>query len=291
MMRRSCEVLSTRQVGAYWSMTLVAPDIAEEARPGQFVEIAVPRGRDFLLRRPFSIHQASRRGGWAGTIEVVFDAVGPGTSWLSEVKPHDVLDVIGPLGRGFQLPRGAVPSLLVGGGYGAAPLYFLAEELLRRGKPVNMIIGARDHERVFKPVEGKRLSTLIVVTTEDGSMGERGRVTDFLGPLVERTRSRVVYACGPNPMLRAIAEACRGWKLPCQVAVEELMACGLGVCWSCAVPVLAKDGQGWWNMRACVEGAVFNGSRVWWERWYGEDEATAGGESAAARETEDARSG
>ena len=209
MMRRSCEVLSTRQAGAYWSLTLVAPDIAEEARPGQFVEIAVPGGRDFLLRRPFSIHQASRRGGWAGTVEVVFDAVGPGTRWLAEVKPHDVLDVIGPLGRGFQLPRGAVPSLLVGGGYGAAPLYFLAEELLRRGKPVNMIIGARDHERVFKPVEGKRLSTLIVVTTEDGSMGERGRVTDFLGPLVERTRSRVVYACGPNPMLRAVAEACR----------------------------------------------------------------------------------
>src|SRR5438067_1860930 len=82
--------------------------------------------------------------------------------------------------RRFQLPRGAVPSLLVGGGYGAAPLYFLAEELLRRGKPVNMIIGARDHERVFKPVEGKRLSDLIVVATEDGSMGERGRVTDFL---------------------------------------------------------------------------------------------------------------
>jgi dihydroorotate dehydrogenase electron transfer subunit len=291
MMRRSCEVLSTRQAGAYWSATLVAPDIAEEARPGQFVEIAVPSGRDFLLRRPFSIHQASRRGGWAGTVEVVFDAVGPGTRWLSEVKPHDVLDVIGPLGRGFQLPRGAVPSLLVGGGYGAAPLYFLAEELLRRGKPVNMIIGARDHERVFKPVEGKRLSTLIVVTTEDGSMGERGRVTDFLGPILERTHSRVVYACGPNPMLRAVAEACRERRVPCQVAVEELMACGLGVCWSCAVPVVAKDGQGWWNMRACVEGPVFNGSRVWWERWFGEDEASSNGEIQAARETEDARSG
>jgi dihydroorotate dehydrogenase electron transfer subunit len=291
MMRRSCEVLSIRQAGAYWSLALVAPDIAEEARPGQFVEIAVPAGRDFLLRRPFSIHQASRRGGWAGTVEVVFDATGPGTRWLAEAKPHDVLDVIGPLGRGFQLPRGAVPSLLVGGGYGAAPLYFLAEELLRRGKPVNMIIGARDHERVFKPVEGKRLSDLIVVATEDGSLGERGRVTDFLPTVIERTRARVVYACGPNPMLRAIAEACAAIRLPCQVAVEELMACGLGVCWTCAVPVVARDGRGWWNMRACVEGPVFTGARVWWERWFGETDDTASGQGAATSESEGARSG
>jgi dihydroorotate dehydrogenase electron transfer subunit len=290
MMRRSCEVLSIRQAGAYWSLTLVAPDIAEEARPGQFVEIATPAGRDFLLRRPFSIHQASRRGGWAGTVEVVFDVVGPGTQWLSEAKPHDVLDVVGPLGRGFQLPRGAVPSVLVGGGYGAAPLYFLAEELLRRGKPVNMIIGARDHERVFKPVEGKRLSDLIVVATEDGSMGERGRVTDFLAPVLERTRSRVVYACGPNAMLRAVAEECRTRRIPCQVAVEELMACGLGVCWTCVVPVLAKDGRGWWNMRACVEGPVFNGARVWWERWFGDAEESAEADPASSL-TEGARSG
>jgi len=270
MIRRGCEVLSLRQTGAYWSITLVAPEIAEEARPGQFVEVAVPRGREFLLRRPFSIHQASRRGGWAGTIEIVLDVIGPGTAWASELKPHDTVDVIGPLGRPFQLPRGAVPSLLVGGGYGAAPLHFLAEELRRRGKPVNMIAGARDHERVFKPVEGKRLSDLIVITTEDGSMGERGRVTDVLPALLERTRSRVVYACGPNAMLRAVAEQCLAAKIPCQVAVEELMACGLGVCWTCAVPLVARDGKGWWNVRACVEGPVFNGARIWWERWLGD---------------------
>jgi len=291
VIRRSCEVLSLRQTGAYWSVTLVAPEIAEEARPGQFVEIAVPRGREFLLRRPFSIHQASRRGGWAGTIEIVLDVVGPGTAWVSELKPHDAVDVIGPLGRAFQLPRGAVPSLLIGGGYGAAPLHFLAEELRRRGKPVNMIEGARDHERVFKPVEGKRLSDLIVITTEDGSMGERGRVTDVLAEVLERTRSRVVYACGPNAMLRAVAEHCRAAKIPCQVAVEELMACGLGVCWTCAVPLVARDGKGWWNVRACVEGPVFNGSRIWWERWLGdaaraeEENAEAASDALLAKET------
>lgn len=267
MIRSRCEVLSIRPVGAYWSITLVAPEIAEQARPGQFVEIAVPAGRTFLLRRAFSIHQASRRGGWAGTLEVVFQTVGPGTEWLSGVSPHDTLDVIGPLGRGFQYPQGPASCLLVGGGYGAAPLYFLAEELRSRGKQVHMIIGARDHDRVFKPVEGKRLSQSLAITTEDGSTGERGLVTDLLPTVAERVKPRVIYACGPNVMLRAVGEQAQKLGLPCQVAVEELMACGLGVCWTCVVPVIAKDGRGWWNLRACMEGPVFNAARIWWDRW------------------------
>jgi dihydroorotate dehydrogenase electron transfer subunit len=157
----------------------------------------------------------------------------------------------------------------VGGGYGAAPLFFLAEELRTQGKQVSMILGARDHERVFKPIEGKRLASLMLVTTEDGSMGERGRVTDVLGQVVTKTATQVVYACGPNPMLRAVAAFCLDQGIPCQVAVEELMACGVGVCWTCAVPVLALDGRGWWNVRACTEGPVFNAARVWWDRWLG----------------------
>lgn len=267
MIQMRCEVLSIRRAGAYHSLTLVAPEIAERARPGQFIEIAVPEGRDFLLRRPFSIHQASRRGGWAGMLEVVFDAIGPGTAWLAEAKPHDMLDVIGPLGRPFSYPRDQTACVLVGGGYGAAPLFFLAEELRARNKLAHLIVGARDHDRVFKPVEGKRVATSLLVTTEDGSMGVEGRVTDVLPTLVARTNAQVVYACGPNPMLRAVADFCRFRRIPCQVAVEELMACGLGVCWTCVVPLLAQDGQGWWNVRACVEGPVFNGARVWWERW------------------------
>ncbi|MBA3551490.1 MAG: dihydroorotate dehydrogenase electron transfer subunit [Actinobacteria bacterium] len=265
-----CEVLSSRELGAYHSLTLVAPEIAEASRPGQFVEIAVPEGRDILLRRPFSIHQASRRGGWAGTLEVVFDAIGPGTSWLAEAKAHDVLDVIGPLGRPFSYPHDLTSCLLVGGGYGAAPLYFLAEELRARNKLPHLVLGARDHDRVFKPIEGKRLASSIVIATEDGSLGLRGRVTDVLEDALERTAAQVVYACGPNPMLRAIAELCRSRGVPCQVSVEERMACGLGVCWTCVVPVLASDGGGWWNVRACVEGPVFNAARVWWDRWLGE---------------------
>jgi dihydroorotate dehydrogenase electron transfer subunit len=269
MIRSQCEVLSNRRAGAYHSLTLVAPEIAERARPGQFVEIGVPEHRDFLLRRPFSIHQASRRGGWAGTLEVVFDVLGPGTAWLAEAKPHDVLDVIGPIGRSFTYPRELTNCLLVGGGYGAAPLFFLAEELRARNKVVDMILGARHHARVFKPIEGKRLATSVVFTTEDGSMGQQGRVTDVFAEAIDRRGVEVVYACGPNPMLRAVAEQCLSRGIPCQVAVEELMGCGIGVCWTCAVPAIALDGRGWWNVRACMEGPVFNAARIWWDRWLG----------------------
>jgi len=277
MIRARCEVLSNRRSGAYHSLTLVAPDIAEQAKPGQFVEIAMPEGRSILLRRPFSIHQASRRGGWAGTLEIVFEAVGPGTHWLAGAKPHDMLDVIGPLGRPFSYPAEQTICLLIGGGYGAAPLYFLAEELRTRDKLVHMILGARSHDRVFKPIEGKRLVSSLIISTEDGSMGEPGRVTDLMPQLVERTGAQVVYACGPNPMLRAVAAYCLERGIPCQVAVEEMMACGLGVCWTCAVPLLAQDGAGWWNVRACAEGPVFNGARIWWDVWLGDEGALAEG--------------
>lgn len=269
MFRQKCEVLSIKRWGAYHSITLVAPDIAERARPGQFVEIAVPRERQFMLRRPFSIHQASRKGGWAGTLEIAFVPVGPGTRWLTEVESHDFLDLVGPLGRPFPYPKDPNNCLLIGGGYGAAPLYFLAQELRTRGKRVDMIIGARDQERVFKAVEAKRLSVQVAITTEDGSLGERGKVTDVLPGMITRSESEVVYACGPNGMLRAVAEYCAEQGIPTQVAVEELMACGMGVCWTCVVPMIRRDGTGWDYERTCVEGPVFSGSRVWWEKWLG----------------------
>jgi dihydroorotate dehydrogenase electron transfer subunit len=269
VIRQKCEVLSVKKWGIYHSVTLVAPQIAEEARPGQFVQIAVPVSRDFLLRRPFSIHQATRQGGWTGTLELAFAAVGPGTEWLSQVKTHDFLDVVGPLGRPFPYPRDMTNCLLVGGGYGAAPLYFLAQELRGRGKRVDMIVGARDQERLFKPVEAKRLSVSVSICTEDGSIGERGKVTDLLAGMISRTKSQVVYACGPNPMLRAVSEHCTGQGIPTQVAVEELMACGMGVCWTCVVPVIKRDGRGWDYQRSCVDGPVFSGARVWWEKWLG----------------------
>ncbi|HEX9891385.1 MAG TPA: dihydroorotate dehydrogenase electron transfer subunit [Actinomycetota bacterium] len=269
MIRHKAEILSVKKAGIYSSVTLVAPEIADQARPGQFIEVGVPDDRAFQLRRPFSIHSASRRGGWSGTLEFAFAEVGPGTRWLSEIQAHDFLDIIGPLGKPFLIPRDLTNCLLVGGGYGAAPLYFLAEELRVRGKRVDMIIGARDQDRVFKPVEGKRMAVSITITTEDGSVGDRGRVTDVLPGMVSRCGSEMIYACGPNPMLRAVAEYATASRIPSQVAVEEMMACGMGVCWTCVVPVIRKDGSTWDNLRSCVEGPVFSGARVWWDRWLG----------------------
>src|SRR5512132_4266679 len=175
MKRARAEILSTRKIGAYQSITLVAPEIAERSRPGQFLAIAMPEGREFVLRRHFSIHQASRRGGWAGTLEFVVDpASGAGTGWLAGAIAHEFLDVIGPLGKAFSYPKRLTNCLLVAEGRGAASLFFLAQELVARHKRVDMILGGSTLETVFKPIDAKRLAQTVAVMTVDGSLGARG---------------------------------------------------------------------------------------------------------------------
>jgi dihydroorotate dehydrogenase electron transfer subunit len=266
--RARAEILSTRNLGAYRSITLVAPEIAERARPGQFVAVAMPMDRDFILRRHLTIHQSSRRGGWAGTLEFVIDpAAGPGTGWLADIGTHQFLDVIGPLGKPFAYPKRLTNCLLVGEGRSVAGLYFLAQELLARGKRVDMVIGGSTLETVFKPIEAKRLSQQVAVMTDDGSLGERGSVVDALPEAVVRGGAEVVYAAGRPALLRAVAALCRTRRLPAQIAVEERMGCGYGLCGTCAVPVARKDGTGWDHARACMDGPVFNPARVLWDRW------------------------
>jgi dihydroorotate dehydrogenase electron transfer subunit len=260
----SCEVLARRREGAYWLLSLAAPTIAQRARPGQFVNIAV-EGTGTLLRRPFSIARVSMQGIAAGTVDVVFDAHGPGTEWLTRVDLHDVIDVVGPLGTPFPLPQRKVSCLLIGGGYGAAPLFFLADELTRKGLRVDMIIGAASQDRIPNAIEAKRITASVTFTTDDGSYGTHGRVTDVLDDTVERCRSGVVYACGPNPMLRAVSERCAELELPVQIAVEEKMGCGIGVCFTCVLPVRTKGGVVHMR-RACIDGPVFNGTRIAWDQ-------------------------
>jgi dihydroorotate dehydrogenase electron transfer subunit len=269
--RVRAEVLSTRRVGAYHSLTLVAPEIAERARPAQFLAVAMPEGREFLLRRHFAIHQASRRGGWAGTLEIVVDPTGPGTAWMTGVRAHAFLEVIGPLGTGFAYPKRLTNCLLVSEGHAAASLYFLAQELLARHKRVDMVVGGETLERVFKPIEAKRLSTTISIVTADGTLGERGGVIDALPDMVERTSTEVVYAAAPSPTLAAVAAFCRDRRLPAQVAVEERMGCGFGLCQTCVVPVARKDGSGYEHVRSCIEGPVFNPARILWDRWLSDE--------------------
>jgi len=256
------EVLSVRRVGAYHQLTVVAPGIAEGTRPGHFLAVAVG-GPDtsMLLRRAFSIHQVSERGVYGGTVDIVFAVAGRGTAWLAGRSRGDALDVIGPLGRPFTLPRDPVSAVLVGGGYGSAPLFSLGEQLRARGCRVDMVLGAATEGRLFGALDAKRMSATLAVTTDDGSTGQRGRVSDALPGVMDRAGSQVVYACGPMGMLRAVAEIAAERGVPSQVAVEESMACGIGVCMTCVLPVVGDDGRTR-MVRSCTEGPVFRGDRV-----------------------------
>jgi dihydroorotate dehydrogenase electron transfer subunit len=273
-----CEVLERRRTGAYQSLVLVAPRIAEQVRPGQFVHVLAGEDRSFPLRRPFSVHRVERPGAALGTVEITFDVVGAGTLALSRLRPHDVVDVLGPLGRPFQAPEEPAGCLLVGGGYGTAPLLFLATELRARRCRVDFVIGAATAGRLLDAMEAKRLGHSLTVTTDDGSAGRRGLVTDPLPDLLARTGAARVYACGPMPMLAAVSRVAAAAGVPCQVAVEEQMACGTGICFSCVLPVGGSGGlkpsppenggsgagEPTRMARSCLEGPVFDGATVAW---------------------------
>jgi dihydroorotate dehydrogenase electron transfer subunit len=259
------ELIATRRVGAYQHLTFVAPGVAEPARPGQFVAMAV--GGDTaatLLRRCFSIHRVSPSGTHGGTVEVVVAAHGPGTTWLAGLALHDEVDLVGPLGKPFPLPKEPVPCVLVGGGYGSAPLFWLAEQLAERGCHVEMVLGAASEDRLFGVVEARRAADGLTVTTDDGSAGTRGWVSDVLPQVIRLSQAGVVYGCGPMGMLRSITEVAAAEGAVAQVAVEESMACGIGVCMTCVLPVTAADGTTT-MVRSCVEGPVFRGSSVRWD--------------------------
>ena len=258
------EVLSMRRVGAYNAMTIVAPGIAELTKPGHFIALQVGGAESsMLLRRAFAIYEVKERGVYGGTVEFVFAVHGKGTAWLAARRPQDKVDVVGPLGKPFRLPKEKVNATLVGGGYGAAPLLSLANALRDRGSRVDFVLGAGSIDRLFGQLDAKRMASSIAITTDDGSMGERGRVSDVLPQVLDRTGSEVIYACGPMAMLRAVSELAAERGIPAQVAVEESMACGIGVCMTCVLPVVGDDGVSR-MVRSCVEGPVFLGDRVRW---------------------------
>jgi len=259
------QVLTVKRVGAYQVMTVVAPGIPELTRPGHFLAVQVGGpASSMLLRRAFAIYDARASGVYGGTVQFVFAVHGQGTQWLSERRPQDRLDVVGPLGRPFRLPAHPVNATLVGGGYGSAPLLPLAAALRAKGCKVAIVLGAGSADRLFGHLDAKRIADTIAVTTDDGSLGERGRVSDVLPDVLERTDADVVYACGPMPMLRAVAELAAARGIASQVAVEESMACGIGVCMTCVLPVVGDDGLTR-MVRSCLEGPVFLGDRVRWD--------------------------
>jgi dihydroorotate dehydrogenase electron transfer subunit len=259
------EVLSTRRVGAYHHISMVAPGIAESARPGHFVALAV--GGPYtaqLLRRAFSIYKVNQRGVYGGTVEIVVAAHGPGTQWLAQLGVHDPVDVVGPLGKPFSLPKDRVTATLVGGGYGSAPLFALAEMLRSRGSRVDFVLGAATSDRLFGALDARRMAQTVAITTDDGSAGQRGWVSDVLPDVLRRSHADVIYACGPMGMLKAVSTIAAEHGAVAQCAVEESMACGIGVCMTCVLPVVGDDGRTR-MVRSCVEGPVFAGDRVRWD--------------------------
>lgn len=255
-------VVANNAAGAYRHLTISAPGVAQLAEPGQFVALAVGGTTSAnLLRRCFSIHRVSSS---RGTVDVVVAAHGPGTTWLAGLRADDTLDVVAPLGRPFPLPAEPVACVLVGGGYGSAPLFWLAEALRARGCHVEMVLGAASEHRLFGVEEASRAADGVTVTTDDGSAGRRGWVSDVLGDVIERTNAEVVYGCGPMAMLKSVTDVATAHGAVAQVAVEESMACGVGVCMTCVLPITGDDGVTK-MVRSCVDGPVFRGDRVRWD--------------------------
>jgi dihydroorotate dehydrogenase electron transfer subunit len=258
------EILDVRRAGQYYVLSMTAPGIPERTRPGHFLTIGIGGEESgLLLRRAFAIYRVNTTGVYGGTLEIVVSPHGAGTTWLSERRRHDPIDIVGPLGRPFSLPKDPVSCVLVGGGYGSAPLYMLAEALRERGCRVDVVIGAASEDRLFGTLEIKRVSSNVVMATEDGSLGSRGRVTDVLNDVLHHSQPAVVYACGPMGMLSAVADMATAQQIYSQCSVEEAMACGIGICMTCVLPVIGDDGITR-MVRSCVDGPVFRGDRVRW---------------------------
>ena len=280
------EIISNQRLnGNFWHLEFDSGLIARSAVAGQFVNIRVTDGLAPLLRRPISIHAAK-----ATKVRVIYEILGKGTQALSEKKPGEFLDVIGPLGNGFvyrcPVKSPGAKNILIAGGMGVAPLVFLAEKLMelktRNPKPETIVfIGAKTKKQILCTQEFKALDCIVKLATDDGSVGFKGRVTDLLrvfleqAPLETRQKrplavassnlflmgpaKRVrLFSCGPHPMLKAIAEIAGEYKINAQLSLEEHMACGLGACLGCAV--MTKAGY----KTVCKDGPVFSSEELVW---------------------------
>lgn len=262
--QRDVEVISNKKVGAYHHMVFAVGDLAQHARPGNFVAISVGGTNSaMILRRAFAIYRSSDRGQYGGTIELVVAPHGQGSKWLTALQIHDQVNMIAPLGTSFGIPTEPVNALLIGGGYGSAPLFGLAEVLKERGCRVDMILGASTAGKIYAPLEGKRSVNSLTITTEDGATGIKGKVTDVMPDLIDKHNSEIVYSCGPMGMLSAVDAIASEKQLMHQCAVEESMACGIGVCMTCVIPLRDQDGIVKMS-RSCIDGPVMDGAKVVW---------------------------
>lgn len=259
-------IVSNKKVGQYHQIIINIGDVAASCKPGNFVAISV--GGDsskMVLRRAFAISRVSTSASVGGTMELIVAPHGQGSKWLCAQGEGVVLDLVAPLGTAFGIPTEPVPVLLVGGGYGSAPLFGLAELLNSRGCRVDMLLGASTGSKIYAPMEGKRAVNSMRIYTEDGSMGIAGRVTDPIAEIIKDLNVAVIYSCGPMPMLAAITKISNEFDVVHQCAVEESMACGIGICMTCVLPVENEDGTVS-MVRSCIDGPVMDGAKVQWSQ-------------------------
>ena len=252
----------------YNVLALEAPEIGAITSPGQFVMVKPAQGQDPMLRRPFSVFELLRddRGGVHG-ISILNKRVGVGTALLYDARPGDVIATLGPLGRPFVPVDPPDEAWMVAGGVGLAPFWTLAETLAARGTKMTLFYGGRSATDIYYEPFFARLGATLALATEDGSKGERGRVTAPLERALAAQpadRPLTIYACGPTPMMRAVAQLGDAASRPVFVSLEPIMGCGMGGCYSCVVRVKRASG-GSHFVRSCLEGPVFNAAGLVWD--------------------------
>lgn len=265
----SAEVIANTPLSKdYNVLALAAPTIAAAVAPGQFVMVKVARGHDPLLRRPFSVFEVLRDArGMPSGISLLNKRIGVSTDLIYGAPPGARVACLGPLGRPFVVVDPPTEAWMVAGGVGLAPFAALAEALGARRVRTTLFYGARRAEELFYLDLFKTLGVSLELTTEDGSIGERGRI---VAPLERRLAGFnpaapvMIYACGPEGMLAATAAVAMTYHRPCEVSVERIMGCGMGGCYSCVVPMRGNQG-GYHHVRSCLAGPVLPGDQILWE--------------------------
>jgi dihydroorotate dehydrogenase electron transfer subunit len=256
---RTARLREVQSWGDFFRFSIDSPELGREARPGQFVMVKVSEGTYPLLRRPLGIHDADKDG-----IGLFFKIAGQGTEILSRKTPGDRLDIIGPLGKGFTVSAAAKgrTAHLVGGGRGIAPLYFLARELARVGTRPVVFYGGRCLAELPLRDRFEKAGVKCLCSTDDGSFGFPGLVTELLGHELAGAKPAMIYACGPDPMMKALAWLAAELGVPAEFSLESIMGCGIGACWGCVHRIRDEGGDGW--AKICEEGPVFPGERILW---------------------------
>ncbi|MFA6930269.1 MAG: dihydroorotate dehydrogenase electron transfer subunit [Lentisphaeria bacterium] len=253
-------IVSNQQIqGDYYKMQLEAPQIAAAAHPGQFIHVQIPDMEHRILRRPFSISDADAV---KGILTIVYKVVGVGTEQLKKSPVGSMVNILGPRGNGFSPLPAERRAILVGGGYGCAAIYLLAHQAV---PPPLILLGGRSQQDIIMVPEFTALGCDVRLSTDDGSLGEKGRVTLLLEKALTEFPAAWVAACGPIPMLKAVSLLSADRGLVAEVSLDSVMCCGMGACFACVVKKKADNEQGWIYVRACQDGPVFKSSEVYWD--------------------------